>query len=344
MFEILLLVSHWPVTACDILSTTGKNAALAQVVTPSWPHATSAAPDAAAEDPVSLPEAVSTISGDVPPFPAILNSKGCQNAAKALSLLSASGPDLLRGTPIDSSNDPRDLSPVTDEVAALLDRWERAAPQAPRQMTFTRTTYDLAREVETRAKGAFVYQSADCGGFRFRSDTSAEQPSARKNAQGSPFLVETDLDQSWSWSKDKILHIDKAAKTYSITPLSEAMTGFFRQAVHQYAPFIIDVRSDVIRREWSLSLIKQDNVNVFLEAVPRTAARKQQFSKCLLCLNAKSAQLTAIKYIDASQTQETVYVLDASRPLPKPPIDRSKMDCGPWGLNELRRVQLVPVE
>ncbi len=344
MFEILLVASCWHVGASDARSVSGKNADLASVVTPSWPHATGPIATAAENDRVSLPEATSIINGDVPPFPAVLNSRGCQNVARAWNSLPGTGLNVLLGAPIDSSNDPQDLSPVTDEVAALIDRWEKASPQAPRQMKFSRTTYNLTREIETRANGVFVYQSPDLGEFRFRGDTSATRPSHRTNSHGTPFVVDAELDQSWSWKEDELLHVDRVAKTYSITPtpLSAKATGLFRQSIHEFAPFIIDIRADVIRLEWSLNLIKQDRDNVFLETIPRTAVRKQQFSKCLLCINTKSAQLTAIKYIDASQTQETVYVLDGSAPMPKSSRDFKNTDCERWGLKGLRQVQLMP--
>ncbi|MDB5345146.1 MAG: hypothetical protein JWP89_3523 [Schlesneria sp.] len=320
MFEILLIVAQWWIENQNSRATIRPTPSLATAARPEWSHATPSRADEVPNDaPWPAPEEVAPFVNGVPPAPAILNAQGWHNAAGVFGPLFGTW-NSPQGTVIDSSNDPKDRSVVTPEVADLLDHWEKGATQSSRQLTFCRTKYNLINEVETRARGSFCYVASDRGEFRFEDEgIDSTRTSNRKNAQGKPFTIEAGASEFWEWRESELLHVNHTNKTYSVVPLPRAVRpksqNIFLQSIQEHAPFIVDIRTDSIRREWSLTLLKQGSSHVILEATPRTAARKHRFSRCLLLLNANSLELSAIKYVDADQVHETVYVLDRCRQL-----------------------------
>lgn len=314
MFGMLLIVAQWWIESQPHRSIHRCTPYSAGVVQPAWKHAT---PVGADEEPPGPPlltaaEAARFIEG-IPPSPAILNAQGWKNAAAVFGS-SFNGPHWPLDLPVDRSNDPKDLSPVTDEVAELIAKWEKAAAPSPKFYEFRRITYDLSRQVETRAKGAFVYESPGQGAFHFDNEPlNSRSVSQRKDPEGNRFVIEAGPSEEWTWSEQEILHIHKTNKTYSIAPLpkatNEESSDFFLQTIESRAPFIINVRDAVMRREWTFTQLSRIGYQCILEAIPRTAARRRDFSKCLIRLDTESGRPTAIKYVSADQVHETVYVI-----------------------------------
>lgn len=318
MFEFIIILSLLRIRSTDSLVIRRPSHSLARVATPAWTHATSASTtDKSLVEPWPVPEMVVETVDGIPPSPAILSALGFKNAAGAFGSFFG-GPLHASSAPIDGRNDPTDLSPVTGEVAALIAQWERASSPTPRVFEFHRMTYDMSRQVETRATGYLKYVSPDEGALSFTDENRTSKPvSERKNAQGKRFVYEASSAEEWEWSKQEVLHINNTRKTYAIAPLpvdlKGKLNGLLRQTIEERAPFIISVRDEVIRREWSFTLLRRTEKECYLEAIPRTAERRSAFHKCLIRLDAKSGQLTAIKYIDADQVHETVYVLTRCR-------------------------------
>ncbi|HEY4262352.1 MAG TPA: hypothetical protein VGM98_19480 [Schlesneria sp.] len=327
MIEFIFILALLRDRDADSLAMRSPKSTLAQVATPEWGHATAASSDKPLNEPWPVPEKIAETVDGIPPSPAILSGQGFKNAASVFGAFFG-GPldaavvpiDSRAAAPIESRNDPKDLSSVTTEIADVIARWEKSTIPSPKVFEFHRTTYDLSRQVETRATGFFQYVSPNDGTLRFADETSMSTPvSHRKNAQGKRFVYEASSSEEWRWSEREIFHINDTNKTYSIAPLpivlNSEVNDHFRQTIEARAPFIIEVRSDVIRREWSFTLRQQDDKACILEAIPRTAARRRDFSKCLIRLDAKSGRLTAVKYVDADQVHETVYVIDRCREL-----------------------------
>jgi hypothetical protein len=344
IIELIIVFSLLRIRSAESLVMRRPNHSLAQVATPEWIHATAASTDRPLDEPWPAPEKIAETADGIPPSPAILSAQGFKNAASVFGAFFGGPIDAAAG-PIDSRNDPQDLSPVTAELADMIDRWEKAATPSPKVFEFHRITYDLSRQVETRATGLFQYVSPNEGALCFADETSMSTPvSYRKNAQGKQFVYEASSSEEWRWSEWEIFHINNTNKTYSIAPLPKTLkyevNDHFRQTIEARAPFIIEVRSDVIRREWSFTLRQQNNNECFLEAIPRTAARRRDFSKCLIRLDAKSGRLTAIKYVDADQVHETVYVIDRCREV-KPQLEGCRF---PSRTDRLKGYVLAPMK
>jgi hypothetical protein len=244
MFEILLIVAQcWLHNQSD-RPAVRSTSPLATVASPEWSHATPVRADELPNDsPWPVPEVVAGIVDGVPRSPAILNARGWKNAAGVF------GPflDLPRNavtTPIDSRNDPNDLSPITAELADMIDRWEKVSTPSPKVFEFHRITYDLSREVETRATGLFQYVSQNEGALCFADEGSMSTPvSYRKNVAGERFIHEASSSEEWRWSNEEVLYFNNSNKTYSIAPLPKVIKhdadDHFRQMIEAHAPFIV---------------------------------------------------------------------------------------------------------
>lgn len=324
MFEIVLLASICCAAIGEATSTPRENNVLSRVVSPSWPHATGALPDVVPDDLVSLPDATSTISGDVPPFPAVLNSRGCQNAAGAWSSLPGTGLNVLLGPPIDSSNDPRDLSPVTDEVAAIMDKCDAASREVQTlEAKINRTAYNLDFEVEKRSEGEVRYQSPDKISLDLRpTEIPRGMKGLRPGKAGRPFRLESDHAESWLWLPDQIAMANPDKKTFERTQKTDLPLLLFRLIARP--PFLVGINSQQVRREWDLTIERRRDQAVILRAIPRTAAGKAQCKQCLVMINRNTWQVDAVKIFDPSDSLETVYQITnrtINQPLPPGTFD-----------------------
>lgn len=321
MFETALLASIYCAAIGEVPSTPRENAALARAVSPGWPHAIGAIADVLADDLVSLPETTSTISGDVPPSPAVLNSRGCQNAAAAWgSLPGIDMTTVILGPPIDSSDDPRDLSPVTDEVAAILDKCEAASREIQTlEAKINRTVYNLVFEVEKQAEGELRYQSPDKLSLDLRpTEILPGNKGLRVGRPGKPFRLESDDASSWLWLPDQIAMANPDERTFERTHKKDLPLLIFRRIARP--PFLVGVNSQQVRREWNLTTERHRDQSVILRAVPRTAAGNAQCVQCLVMVNTKTWQVDAIKIFDPSGNLETVYqIKDRTINQPLPP-------------------------
>lgn len=317
MFEFLLLIMQ---LHGESRSPVGRHytPSIVKVAEPSWSHATERETVISDDGIWVAPEP--TIAKDgIPPSPATLNAKGWKSVAGLLGF--TAGSPVEPDPRFDPKNDPTDLSPVTPDIAELLVGWEKeSSGKDGVGYQFDRTVYDLARNVEIRSSGTLVYQSADQDRFDIRDASTPKARSDRQDTNGRNFTVEKGVSESWTWGPGELEYRNHTDRTYSVMPLASELnkksSGLFREALKGRAPFIIDIDKDAIRREWSLAVVKRDDSTIILEAIPRTAARKQQFHKCLIRIDPKIHRVSAIKYVDASERFETVYVFKRQAKLP----------------------------
>jgi len=310
MLQVLLLVGcSW---GCDCGSGSPIRSAtsFATVARPQWIHATPFTADPRQDAALWPTPDATAIVDDIPPSPQILNSAGGNNAFSALF-------DGAFVGSVDNRNDPRDLSLVTDDVAELLERWEKATPEVPREIKFRRTIYDLTSAKEMRATGSLRYLGADRGEVHFQNDRSeAWRKSDRTDWRGRPFRVCEGVSERWIWSDEGFLHIELNRNTTTVCSPANVSPNNpqdeFIGSMRLYAPFAIDIRAESIRREWDVKLLTKDTTSFILEARPRTARHKRQFDRCLIRIDSRSSQLTAIKYIDPSRRCETLYIVESN--------------------------------
>lgn len=325
MLETALLASILCAATGEVASAPRENTALACIVTPSWPHATGAISDVLADDLVSLPETTSTIGDDIPPVPAVLNSRGCQNAAAAWSSLARMDmTTVILGPPIDSSDDPRDLSPVSDEVAAILDKCDAASREIQTlEAKINRTVYNHFFENEKRAEGELRYQSPDKMSLDLRpTEILRGNKGLRVGRPGKPFRRESDHASSWLWLPDQVAIANRDERTFERTQKTDLPLLLFRRIARP--PFLVGIDSQQVRREWNLTIVRHRDQTVMLRALPRTATGKAQCNQCLVMVNTNTWHIDAVKIFDPLVDLETVYRITnqtINKPLPPDSFD-----------------------
>ena len=269
----------------------------------------------------------SRISDDgIPPSPAILNVRGWRAASTILVehfrarihsyFVDPFGASIAS---FDATNDPTDILPVTSEVAEILNRWETGSRSIkPMSIRFSRTIFDLTREVEIRAEGKMRYESASSGRIQIepsvinRANGNA-MVSQRKGRDGKPFRLEADVPTEWIFANDEIISINEADRTYSIVPLpvdtKSQQSDWFLRSLQFHAPLIFKIEMDKLRRQWSFNLMKEDSQSVILEAMPRTTELRACYQRCLVRIDSKSSRVTAVKYVSSSGNIEVVYTI-----------------------------------
>ncbi len=224
----------------------------------------------------------------------------------------------------DREHDPTDLSPVTEEVAAIMDKCDAASREIQTlEAKINRTVYNLVFEVEKRAEGEVRYQSPDKISLDLRpTEIPPAKMGLRVGRPGQPFRLEADQAVSWLWLPDQIAMANPDKKTFERTQKTDLPLLLFRLIARP--PLLVGVNSQQARREWNLTFERQRDQAVILRALPRTAAGKAQCKQCLVMINTNTWQVDAVKLFDTSGSLETVYQITnrtINRPLPPGTFD-----------------------
>jgi hypothetical protein len=264
----------------------------------------------------------------IPPSPAILNQQGL---SAVVSILASSIPVPRFGPQIDTSPDPTDLSPVTPELAQILDKCEAASRDTKTvQLRFSRTIYYLVFEVEKCADGEMFYDAPHKFSTVLRPDNGhAAKVAAKKRigTSGKPFRIEADHPETYIATATEALWINDEEKTYQRVPLPNGISSqqefFWIPDYRQFwrSAFLLDIRADQVRKEWSLKYVRSKNDTVIITARPRTSALKNRCSECWIMIDAKTWQTVAVKLFDSSGNLETVYKVNERKMNPTLPDD-----------------------
>lgn len=227
---------------------------------------------------------------------------------------------------VDGEHDPTDLSPVTDEVAAILDKCDAASREIQTvRAEIKRMTYNLVFEVERLADGEMCFQSPDKLSLDLKP---AEIPQGMKGLKlgkaGQPFRLESDHAESWLWLPDQIVMANPDQKTFERIRKTDRPLILFRRIALFYRipppPFLVGINSQEVRRKWDLTIAGHRDQAVILRALPRTAAMKGQCEQCLVLINTNTWQVDAVKVFAAAGSLETVYqITDRTTNQPLPP-------------------------
>ena len=229
-------------------------------------------------------------------------------------------------TPGLEAPDPTDLSAVTPELEAILSQWEAASRRTTAvHAAFKRTVSNSVFETEKRSEGRITYQAPHSMTVVFQGDKLARGRGGRGNGKGGfPYRMEADRSETCVWTEKSFTWANDEDQTYEVVELPPherlpplTVPSWLFGPFQQRLPFLFDIRSEQLRREWSLTLTKSTDGKAVIEATPRTAMLKQWFSRCFVKLDTKEWHLDAVKYIDPTQNLETVYVIQDWRTNPK---------------------------
>jgi len=223
----------------------------------------------------------------------------------------------------DNEDDPTDLSPVTDEVAAILDKCEAASGAInTSKAEIKRTVYNLIFEVEKQSEGELCFQSPDKLSLDLRpTDIPKGMKGAKLGKAGKAFRLESDGAESLLWLPDQFAIADPEEKTYERIRRSERSL-FFR--LLGPPPFLVGINSQQVRREWNLTIAGHREQAVILRALPRTDDGKGQCKQCLVMINTNTWHVDAVKIFDPTGSLETVYQITnrtINQPLPPGAFD-----------------------
>lgn len=215
-------------------------------------------------------------------------------------------------TVVDDRASNEDEPTTTPEILAILSKWEVASRQANVIHTrFARTVYNLAAEQEIVSKADLIYDTS--GQIRLsisRRDGDIQQAkSSRLTKAGNVFRIIEDRPQSLLVTPSEIIQTDDVAKSYEI--ITWADVGVSRADVQllrrEGLPFLLDIRTAQLQRDWSFSLRGNNSKSALLIAKPRTKPGTHPVSECFIQLDTQTWQVKAVKYFDADGITETVY-------------------------------------
>ena len=197
-----------------------------------------------------------------------------------------------------------ELSPELEE---LLDKWAAASKKIKTlQGEHSRSVYNLVFNVEKVSKGRFFLETPDKGRIDIQAfKVPKDYESNHKDKETKiPFAVESDLSQRWICSGVEIYEINDTEKNYFVNELPKELRG--TNIVHTPLPFLFGMESDEAKRRFDLRLLTDSEKSAMIEAIPRTAADRENYKKATIILDKKRFLPTAVKLIDPAGL-ETVY-------------------------------------
>ncbi len=272
----------------------------------------------------------------IPPSPAILNAQGWSSATSAFWALV--GESTSRPA-IEAPPDPTDLSPVTPELAEILDKWEAASRETKTvKLQFVRTVYNLVFEEERVADGELLIERPDKVSLVLRSfSINNHEKSKRIGKSGRPFRIVADHAAKWIWNSNQLLMVDDELKIYERAEIPEKRVTYRFIWLFAFAfsdtvlPLLHEIPVEKLRQDYSLKLVRRDNRSIILVASPRTAALRAQFIECYIMIDPNSWQTSAVKIIDPGRNMETVYRVDSREINPVLPADSFDPDLNARG-------------
>ena len=222
--------------------------------------------------------------------------------------------------------DPTEPSTVTPELEAILSQWEAASRRTKIvHAAFKRIVSNSVFETEKLSEGRITYQAPHSMTLVLQGDKLARGRGGRGNGKrGNPYRLEADRSETFAWTENTFIWANDEDQTYEVVelPLNERpqsimLFSWLIGPFQQRFPFLFEIRSEQLRREWSLTLTKSTDGKTVIEATPRTAMLKLWFSRCFVKLDTKEWRIDAVKYIDPTQNLETVYLIQSWRTNPE---------------------------
>ena len=236
----------------------------------------------------------------------------------------------------ESPRDPVDASPVTPELAKILEKLEAAGRETKTvKLQFSRTVRNIPLEEERRSKGELFYDVSGNVSFVLRPEKiERHQPgndsarSSRIGKNGNPYRVAEDRAESWFVTPTELVLCNDDDKTFEIipfpaeldakTPRTQRGSGFRSMTPW---PFLFTIDAEQARREWELKIQGTSKNSVIIIATPRTDMLKTMFRECWIRIDPNSRQISAVKYFDPTGNLETVYTISDREINPRLPAN-----------------------
>jgi TIGR03009 family protein len=213
---------------------------------------------------------------------------------------------------------------IPKELDELLIIWEQQSSKITRlRGQIFRYKYDSVYSVETRAAGAFWYESPDMGRIDF-SPGDLTKPSDMKGLNDTPFVVQADGKQKWICTGKQVFIIDDDKHLFDKIDIPAQQQG--KNIINGPLPFLFGLKAEQAKQRYYLSLgamhwpqgrkvkLKDGTEQTFapqvhVVAVPKLEVDKREWSRAEVLLDGKTFIPTAIKLFNPQGTMETVYKL-----------------------------------
>jgi TIGR03009 family protein len=235
---------------------------------------------------------------------------------------------------------------IAPETLQVLHDWERYTRTIQKlEGDFERYVYDMTFVVEKRATGEFWYEAPDKGRIDFKPmniaalpiDATTKRPynPLKKGANGQFYAVQADAGSRWICRGDILLYIDDDQKTYESVEIPPHMRG--QNITASPLPFLFGVSAAQMQERYYLALGSMHDPQgqrgkrvIHIVASPRLASIAKEWSRAEVLLDpgerfqANGLPVfvpTAIKLLDPTGNQETVYVFK---------LDDTKLNAQRW--------------
>jgi len=219
---------------------------------------------------------------------------------------------------------------MSKELEDLLVLWERQSSKVNKlRGEIKRFTYDSVFSVEKRALGTFWYQSPDMGRIDFQA-VKVPEPAInpnKKDANGKPYTIESDVAQRWICTGKQIFIIHDDTKIYDKIDIPAQQQG--KNIMNGPLPFLFGLKAEQAKARYMLSLgdmhfpqgkvekladgnTRQWPPQVHIVAFPKLEVDAREWSRAEVMLDAKTFIPMAIKLFNPQGNMETVYVLAPS--------------------------------
>lgn len=236
---------------------------------------------------------------------------------------------------------PRPLRPVTPEVKRMLAHWEQATTGRELRAEVRRFTYDLVFHTERRSSGEFRYEAPGAGRLELHPlPVGAHADSPRQSADGKPFQLVADHDETWFSREPALLPVSHEAEELPRAGLAIRhadgsslvlpVKGGVEQASadgeaapppgwfpHRILPLVVDVRAEQLPRDFAIECVHETPDQAWLRFEPQSGAARSggftvipRFREITVILDKHRWLPVATRGLDAAGSTEVVHTFN----------------------------------
>ena len=204
---------------------------------------------------------------------------------------------------------PAELIPeeVTPEIEELLKTWEAKSSKIKSlHGKQTRSEFNTVFKVEKISLGRFFLETPDKGRIDMLAVKNLKKGavSSRKDAEGTPYSLETGQSERWICTGDAIVMINEDEKTYQRDEIPESERG--KNIVHSPLPFLFGMKADEAKTRFKLKIIREQKDEVQILVIPLMEKDLQNYEKAIVVLDKKNYLPKTVRLRDQSNL-EIVY-------------------------------------
>jgi TIGR03009 family protein len=196
---------------------------------------------------------------------------------------------------------------VSPELQQVLEDWEKSSRTIESlQGEHRRFVYDKVFQVEKHAKGQFYYEAPDKGRIDIsKIDVPPGAVGQMKGPAGAPFKLQSDRPERWICTGQEIMQVNDEEKTVEVFSIPPDARG--ENIMEGPLPFLFGMPAEKAKRRYVLTLLKQDENQIWLGVKPRWQQDAANWKEAKVILNRDTYLPSAVMLVDPTGNLETVY-------------------------------------